>query len=52
MHKRQRRFEGFDEKNLATYSRAPSSHDIDAYPRDLDGREVGRDLISRSPTRP
>ncbi len=45
--KRQRRFEGFDEKILALYSRGLSTRDIEAYLRELYGVSVGRDLISR-----
>ena len=45
--KRQRRFEGFDEKILALYSRGLSTRDIEAYLRELYGVQVGRDLISR-----
>jgi putative transposase len=45
--KRQRRFEGFDEKILALYSRGMSTRDIEAYLRELYGVSVGRDLISR-----
>lgn len=47
VRKRQRRFEGFDEKILALYSRGLSTRDIAAYLRELYGVEVGRDLISR-----
>jgi len=47
VRKRQRRFEGFDEKIIALYSRGLSTRDIEAYLRDLYGVEVGRDLISR-----
>jgi putative transposase len=45
--KRQRRFEGFDEKILALYSRGMSTRDIEAHLRELYGVSVGRDLISR-----
>src|SRR6201996_8859681 len=45
--KRQRRFEGFDEKILALYSRGMSTRDIERYLRELYGVNVGRDLISR-----
>jgi transposase-like protein len=45
--KRQRRFEGFDEKILALYSRGLSTRDIERYLRELYGVNVGRDLISR-----
>ena len=47
MRKRQRRFEGFDEKILALYGRGMSTRDIEAYLRELYGVNVGRDLISR-----
>jgi putative transposase len=47
VRKRQRRFEGFDEKILALYSRGMSTRDIEAHLRELYGVEVGRDLISR-----
>jgi putative transposase len=45
--KRQRRFEGFDEKILALYSRGLSTRDIEAHIADIYGVHVGRDLISR-----
>jgi putative transposase len=47
VRKRQRRFEGFDDKIIALYSRGLSTRDIQAYLQDLYGVEVGRDLISR-----
>jgi putative transposase len=47
VRKRQRRFEGFDDKILALYSRGMSVRDIEAYLRELYGVSVGRDLISR-----
>ena len=47
VRKRQRRFEGFDEKIIALYSRGLSTRDIQAYLGELYGVEVGRDLISR-----
>jgi putative transposase len=47
VRKRQRRFEGFDEKILALYSRRMSTRDIEAHLRELYGVSVGRDLISR-----
>ena len=47
VRKRQRRFEGFDERILALYSRGLSVRDIQAYLRELYGVDVGRDLISR-----
>jgi putative transposase len=45
--KRQRRFEGFDEKILALYSRGLSTRDIEAHLGEIYGVSVGRDLISR-----
>src|SRR3989454_6102089 len=45
--KRQRRFEGFDEKILALYSRGLSVRDIEAHLAEIYGVKVGRDLISR-----
>jgi len=47
VRKRQRRFEGFDEKILALYSRGLSTRDIEAHLRELYGVSVGRDLISQ-----
>jgi putative transposase len=47
VRKRQRRFEGFDEKILALYARGMSTRDIEAYLHELYGVSVGRDLISR-----
>ncbi len=47
VRKRQRRFEGFDEKILALYSRGLSTRDIERYLRELYGVDVGRELISR-----
>src|SRR5947209_13965720 len=44
---RQRRFEGFDEKILALYSRGLSTRDIEAHLEEIYGVKVGRDLISR-----
>src|SRR5206468_3307464 len=46
VRKRQRRFEGFDEKILALCSRGLSTRDIEAHLADIYGVEVGRDLIS------
>ncbi len=45
--KRQRRFEGFDEKILALYSRGLSTRDIEAHLEEIYGVKVGRDLISK-----
>jgi len=47
VRKRQRRFEGFDEKIPALYGRGLSTRDIEAHLRELYGVEVGRDLISQ-----
>ncbi len=46
--KRQRRFEGFDDKILALYiPRGLSTRDIEAHLEEIYGVKVGRDLISR-----
>jgi putative transposase len=47
VRKRQRRFEGFDEKILALYSRGLSTRDIEAHLAEIYGVKVGRDLIGR-----
>src|SRR5919201_4535454 len=47
VHKGQRRFEGFEDKILALYSRGLSTRDIEAHLADIYGVNVGRDLISR-----
>src|SRR5207247_5014205 len=47
VRKGQRRFEGFDDKILALYSRGLSTRDIEAHLAEIDGVQVGRDLISR-----
>jgi putative transposase len=47
VRKRQRRFEGFDDKILALYSRGMSTRDIEAHIAEIYGVHVGRDLISR-----
>jgi putative transposase len=47
VRKRQRRFEGFDDKILALYSRGLSTRDIQAHLKEIYGVPVGRDLISR-----
>jgi len=47
VRKRQRRFEGFDEKIIALYSRGMSTRDIEAHLEEIYGVQVGRDLISR-----
>jgi Transposase, Mutator family len=45
--KRQRRFEGFDDKILAVYSRGLSTRDIEAHLVEIYGVKVGRELISK-----
>ena len=47
VRKGQRRFEGFDDKILALYSRGLSTRDIEAHLAEMYGVQVGRDLISR-----
>jgi putative transposase len=47
VRKRQRRFEGFDDKILALYARGMSTRDIEAHIAEIYGVHVGRDLISR-----
>jgi putative transposase len=47
VRKRQRRFEGFDEKIIALYSRGLSVRDIRAHLQEIYGVDVGHDLISR-----
>jgi putative transposase len=47
VRKRQRRFEGFDEKILALYSRGLSTREIERFLRELYGVQVSRDLISK-----
>ena len=47
VRKRQRRFQGFDDKILALYSRGLSTRDIEARLAEIYGVKVGRDLISR-----
>jgi putative transposase len=44
---RQRRFQGFDDKILALYSRGLSTRDIEAHLEEMYGVKVGRELISR-----
>ena len=51
VRKRQRRFEGFDDKILALYARGLSTRDIEAHLEEIYGVKVGRDLICGSPTR-
>jgi putative transposase len=45
--KRQRRFQGFDDKILALYSRGLSTRDIEAHLEEIYGVKVGRELISK-----
>src|SRR2546426_5136982 len=47
IRKGQRRFQGFDDKILALYSRGLSTRDIEAHLAEIYGVSVGRDLISR-----
>jgi putative transposase len=47
VRKRQRRFEGFDEKILALYSRGLSVSDVRAHLAEIYGVEVSRGLISQ-----
>jgi putative transposase len=47
VRKRQRRYEGFDEKIIALYSRGLSTRDIEAHLEEIYGVKVGRDLISK-----
>ena len=47
VRKGERRFEGFDDKVLALYSRGLSTRDIEAHLAEICGVKVGRDLISR-----
>jgi putative transposase len=47
VRKRQRRFQGFDDKILALYSRGLSVRDIRAHLQEMYGVEVSLDLISR-----
>ena len=47
VRKRQRRFEGFDDKILALYSRGMSVGDVQAHLRELYGVEVSAGLISQ-----
>ena len=47
VRKRQRRFEGFDDKILALYAPGMSTGDISAHLEEIYGVDVGRDLISR-----
>jgi putative transposase len=47
VRKAQRRFQGFDDKILALYSRGLSVRDIRAHLQEIYGVDVGRDLVSR-----
>jgi putative transposase len=46
VRKRQRRFEGFDEKIIALYARGLSVRDVQAHLREIYGVDVGHELIS------
>ena len=46
VRKRQRRFQGFDEKILALYSRGLSTRDIEAHLEEIYGVKISRELIS------
>jgi putative transposase len=47
VRKRQRRFQGFDQKILALYGRGLSTRDIEAHLEEIYGVKVGRELISK-----
>ena len=47
VRKRQRRFQGFDDKILALYARGLSTRDIEAHLEEIYGVKVGRELISK-----
>ena len=47
VRKRQRRFQGFDDKILALYSRGLSTRDIEAHLEEMYGVKVSRELISK-----
>ena len=47
VRKRQRRFQGFDDKILALYGRGLSTRDIEAHLEEIYGVKVGRELISK-----
>jgi putative transposase len=47
VRKRQRRFQGFDDKILALYSRGLSTRDIEAHLEEIYGVKVSRELISK-----
>jgi hypothetical protein len=49
VRKRQRRFEGFDEKIIALYARGMSVRDIQAHLQEIYSVHVGHDLVSRVP---
>jgi transposase-like protein len=51
VRKRQRRFQGFDDKILALYSRGLSTRDIEAHLEEIYGVKVSRELISKVTTR-
>jgi putative transposase len=47
VRKRQRRFEGFDDKIVAIYARGMTTREIEAHLHELYGAAVGRDTVSR-----
>src|SRR5436190_1022269 len=47
VRKRQRRFQGFDDKIVTLYSRGLSIRDIEAHLEEINGVKVGRELISK-----
>jgi transposase-like protein len=47
VRKRQRRFEGFDDKIVAMYARGMTTREIEAQLPELYGASVGRDSVSR-----
>jgi putative transposase len=47
VRKRQRRFEGFDDKIVAMYARGMTTREIEAHLREIYGASVGRDTVSR-----
>ena len=52
VRKGQRRFEGFDDKILALYSRGVSTRDVEAHLAEIYGVQVGRDLRPPGRRRP
>lgn len=47
VRKRQRRFEGFDDKIVAMYARGMTTREIEAHLREIYGASVGRDTVGR-----